>query len=368
MRIGIDLTWLADNFTGIERYAANMAIHMIALDHENDYVLFFKDEPFQWFADYSDQGLADVVVVPRGRFGKAFFSQFVLPGVMKKESLDLALFMSFPCPFFYGGASVSTIHDLTPYDCPDTMTGKSRLFWKVLDRKAVSGNRTVITVSEFSKGRICDYYGKKPEQVIVSYSGIDDSLFNDESGKGREAEVRAKYGLPERYVLSLSTIEPRKRLDLLVESWAELRARGGYDLDLVLAGRRGWKVDELLASLDEDTLTHVHFTGFVDDRDLPVLYRMSDMFVFPSRYEGFGLPPVEAHDSGAKVLCSDIPCLKEVCGDKAAYFKSGSKEDLVAALLDTKLFEGVSAEPLVYSWEDAACRVLRGLLLIGGDK
>ncbi len=368
MKIGIDLTWLADNFTGIERYAANMAKRMVALDRVNDYVLFFKDEPFEWFANYAESGLAEVVVTPRGRGGKAVFSQLALPGVMSKAKLDLALFMSFPCPLLYGGASVSAIHDLTPYDCPDTMTGKSRLFWKAVDRKAVAGDRRVITVSEFSKGRICEHYGKSPDQVTVSYSGIDGELFNPETGRGREREVREKYGLPERYILSLSTIEPRKRLDLLVGAWAELRARGGYEADLVLAGRKGWKVDELLASLDEDALAHVHFTGFVDDADLPVLYRMSEMFVFPSRYEGFGLPPVEAHDSGANVLCSDIPCLKEVCGDKAAYFESGSKESLAAALANPGLFDAVSKERLVYDWDDAAGRVLSGLALTGGDR
>lgn len=358
MRIAIDLTSLADNFSGIERYAANMAMSIVEQDDVDKFVLLFKESVFPWFETFGDRANVDLCIVPRGEGGKVVFSQFTLPQELKRLKPDIALFMAFPCPLLYCGKSISAVHDLTCFDCPDTMTRKSRLYWVVETNSVARGRRKVLTVSQFSKGRIIERYGKDPDDVIVAYDGVDRSVFNTEFGEGTEHDVCLRYGLPKRFLLSLSTIEPRKRLDLLVAAWSELWDEGAIDRDLVLAGRKGWKVDELLAGVSEDARAHVHFTGFVKEEDLPVLYRMSDLFVFPSRYEGFGLPPVEAHDSGGRSLCSDIPCLKEICGDKAAYFRSGDKDDLKRALTDPYLFDGVSTEPLDYSWDVEAWKVL----------
>lgn len=359
MRVAIDLTALADNFSGIERYAACMARSILEQDDADELVLVFKDAVHPWFKGYTGRRGVELHIVPRGRGGKAVFSQVALPRELRRIAPDVALFMAFPCPLAYGGKSVSTVHDLSCHDCPDTMTVKSRLLWRMLDGHAAAGHRHVITISEFSKGRICEYYRKGSTEVSVAYCGIDRDLFDGGTGLGREAGVRERYGLPRRFVLSLSTIEPRKRLDLLVDAWGELFDEGATNHDLVLAGRKGWKMDELLADLSDGARAHVHFTGFVEDADLPVLYRMGEPFVFPSRYEGFGLPPVEAYDSGAQVLCSDIPCLKEICGDKVAYFRSGDKDDLKRKLADPHLFDRVSGEPLEYSWDSEARKVLR---------
>lgn len=359
MKVVIDLTSLADNLSGIERYAASMAQSILRQDTSDEFVLLFKESVFPWFERFREQSNVKMRVIPRGRSGKAVFSQVTLPRQLDRLKPDLALFMAFPCPVAYRGASVSTVHDLSCHDCPDTMTIKSRLLWYTLDGQAVAGDRQVITISEFSKDRIVEHYGKDSSQVIVAFCGIDCNLFNTDVGVGGETRVRERYNLPEKFVLSLSTIEPRKRLDLLVSAWAELWDKGYMDRDLVLAGRKGWKVDELLAGMSDGMRTHVHFTGFVENSDLPILYRMADTFVFPSRYEGFGLPPVEAHNSGAHVLCSDIPCLQEICQDKVAYFKSGNMEDLKRALIDSHLFDGVSTEPLEYSWDVEAEKIMR---------
>lgn len=361
MRVAIDLTALADNFSGIERYAACMARSILEQDDADELVLLFKDAVHPWFKEYTGRRGVELRIVPRGRGGKAVFSQVVLPRELRRIAPDVALFMAFPCPLAYGGKSVSTVHDLSCYDCPDTMTSKSRVLWSFLDGHAMTGHRYVITISEFSKGRIVEHYGKDPDEVIVAYCGIDRGLFNQATGVGSETEVREHYRLPQRFVLSLSTIEPRKRLDLLVAAWSELWDEGAIDRDLVLAGRKGWNVDELLSGISEGAREHIWFTGFVDDVDLPVLYRMGEPFVFPSRYEGFGLPPVEAHNSGAPVLCSDISCLKEICGDCAAFFRSGDKDDLKRALMDKRIFDNVSREPLEYSWDVEARKVLRVL-------
>jgi glycosyltransferase involved in cell wall biosynthesis len=361
MRVAIDLTSLADNFSGIERYAANMARSILKQDVHDEFVLLFKDSVSPWFKDFTKRLNIELRVMPRGQSGKAVFSQILLPHELNRLKPDIALFMAFPCPVAYYGTAISTVHDLTCFDCPDTMAAKSRLLWRVLDNQVVEGDQRVITISKFSRTRICKHYGKNSDQIVVAYCGIDRNLFNKEVGAGCETEVKQRYSLPERFVLSLSTIEPRKRLDLLVDAWAELWDEGCIDYDLVLAGRKGWKVDELLIDVSDNARNHICFTGFVKDADLPVLYRMANMFIFPSRYEGFGLPPVEAHNSGAHVLCSDILCHREICGNKVAYFKSGDKDDLKRALTDPNLFNEVSKEPLKYSWDTEAQKIMRTL-------
>lgn len=358
MRIAIDLTSLADNFSGIERYAANMARSIVIQDDADEFELLFKGKVFPWFEEFVDLANVNLCIIPRGKGGKAVFSQVTLPRVLKRLKPDLALFMAFPCPLLYGSKSISAVHDLTCFDCPDTMTDKSRIYWATEINHVVRGSRKVLTVSQFSKEQIIERYGKNPNDIIVAYDGVDRLMFNTEFGKGAEGDVRSRYCLPRRFVLSLSTIEPRKRLDLLVAAWSELWDGGAIDRDLVLAGRKGWKVDELLSDVSDKAREHIHFTGFVADEDLPVLYRLGEPFVFPSRYEGFGLPPVEAHNSGARVLCSDISCLREICGNRVAYFRSGDKDDLKRALTDPKLFDGVSRDSLEYSWDVEARKVL----------
>ena len=358
MKIAVDLTSLADNFSGIERYAANMARSILRNGPKDKFVLVFKDFVFPWFEEFRGREEVEICVIPSARWGKAAFSQIRLPWALRHIEPDLVLFLAFPCPLLYRAASLSVVHDISCHDCPDTMTLKSRLMWRMLDGLAVADNRQVITVSEFSKARITEYYRKDPTQVTVAYCGIDHGLFNKHVGVGCEVEVSRRYNLPRHFFLSLSTIEPRKRLDLLVAAWAELWREGAIDQDLVLAGREGWKVGSLLSSVDLGVRAHIHFIGFVQDADLAVLYRMADAFVFPSRYEGFGLPPVEAQASGAHVLCSDIPSLQEICQDRAAYFRSGDKADLKRALTDPHLFDQVNNELLGYSWDAGATTIM----------
>lgn len=357
MRVAIDLTALADHLSGIERYAGNVARQLVLLDADDDFVLLFKGAVHPSLAALGERDNVEVRVVTRAHGGKAVFSQLALPRELRRLHPDVALFLAFPCPVLYRGTAVSAIHDLCCYDCPDTMTWHSRVLWRVLDGCAARRGGRLVTVSEFSRGRIVGRYGMEAARVTVVPCGVDRGRFDPGFGAGREAEVRERYGLPGRFVLSLSTIEPRKRLDLLVAAWSELWDAGATDRDLVLAGRCGWKVDRLLDGISPAAREHVRLTGFVADDDLPVLYRMGDPFVFPSRYEGFGLPPVEAHDSGARVLCSDIPSLREVCGDRVAYFRSGDKDDLKRALVDAGRFDGMSGEPLDYSWEASARRL-----------
>lgn len=356
MKIVIDLTSLADNFSGIERHAAELAKALVCIDGENEYVLVFKEVVHPYF-----EGVIDAhrnlrtVVLPRGPKGKLFFSQFTLPRELNRLKADLALFLAFPAPLLYFGRSFSTIHDLCWHDAPETMVYKSRIYWKVLEKINSRRNEKILTISQFSKRRIIDVLNIPSDKIVVTYCGVDDGLFNREKALSiSRSSLKEKYNLPERYVLTLSTIEPRKNIGLLIDAWVKACMEDSYTSDLVLAGRKGWKQESLVDHVPYDLKRRIHFTGFVDDEDLPALYANSDFFVFPSVYEGFGLPPVEAAYSGARVLCSDIPCLKEICGGGVFYFENGNCEALRHAL--TADYGDMESLPNIsrYSWLESA--------------
>ena len=361
MKVAIDLTSLADNFSGIERHAAELSRALLSVDDKNQYTLVFKDAMHPFFEGISDvHPNVDVVALPRGTKGKLYFSQFTLARELKKLHVDLVLFLAFPAPLLYTGRAISTFHDLCWHDVPETMLLKSRLYWKVLEKVNARRNEKILTISQFSKSRIVEVLNVPADKVLVTYCGIDDKLFNRENAAAVPfSTLKDKYGLPDKYVLTLSTIEPRKNIGLLIDAWAKACLEGGYEPDLVLAGRKGWKQEALVGRVPQDLRNRVHFTGFIDDKDLPALYANSELFVFPSIYEGFGLPPVEAAYSGARVLCSDIPCLKEICGDGVSFFNSGDTADLQNRLTLQFYDADVCSWHKSYRWEESARIVAR---------
>lgn len=359
MRIAVDLTSLADNFSGIERYAANIAKHILDIDESNVYILVFKDDVHHMFEKYLTRKNVEYVIGRSNGRGKLVFSQLILPRLLKRAEPDLTLFLAFPAPLFYTLHSISTIHDLSCVDCPDTMTLKSVILWRTLDYKASKSPLGVLSISNFSQSRIVSHYGINSDKVPVIYCGIDSDLFvRDIGSEAKKKTIVEKYGLPDSFILSLSTIEPRKNLPFLIKAWCRLRSEKLIEYDLVLAGRRGWKMDAILQDVSPDLVESIHFTGFVDDEDLPVLYGMSSLFVFPSIYEGFGLPPLEAVCSGANVLCSDIPCLTEVCGDAVSYYESGSEDSLCGKIVECIGGRCCKTLEKRYEWKTEAKKLL----------
>lgn len=265
--------------------------------------------------------------------------------------------MAFPAPFvFIRHGVVSAIHDIGCWDCPDTMTTKSKYFSRILFRKAALTDYKILTVSEFSKKRIMQKLKVKSSRIAVVYSCIG-SLFTSSSLQADSEIIRKKYNLPERYILCLSTLEPRKNMRLLIDACCSLWKAGRLDSDLVLAGRKGWKISDLLDNLDRDCSRRIHLTGFVDDNDLPFIYKKAEVFVFPSIYEGFGLPPLEAIGCGIPVISSDAASMPEVLGDAAFYFENNNQTALEQCLMEFysgKKEKTAGILPRDYDWKLSA--------------
>lgn len=172
----------------------------------------------------------------------------------------------------------------------------------------------------------------KPERVAVIYDGVSECFTKFAYEQAVDMQVRERLKLPEHYILCLSTLEPRKNMRLLIEAYAKMRYNKTVNHELVLVGRKGWMVDTLQDGIPDDVKQHIHLTGFVGDDELPYVYHDADVFVFPSIYEGFGIPPVEALTCGTPVLSSDAASMPEVLGGAAEYFRSGDMQDLMEKL------------------------------------
>lgn len=327
MKVLIDLTSLADNFSGIERFALNITKELISNQSRGDieYIFVFKNEVHKEFA--TEQNNVKKIII-RGK-NKLIFNQLKLPLKLATIKADYYFFPAFPAPFFFFNKNaISAIHDMGCWDCPSKNKKYMTLYFKIMYRKSALGHKRVVTVSQFSKERIIKILKKNPDEIAVVYDGLSDCFVNFIYEKEQEIKAKEAYGIPENYILCLSTLEPRKNMRLLVDAFSDLIKEKKIDTDLVLAGRKGWLVDDLLSNLDEEIVKRIHFTGFVDDDLLPYVYRNAQAFVFPSVYEGFGVPPIEAMSMGIPVISSDAASLPEVLGNSAFYFENQNIEEL----------------------------------------
>lgn len=341
MRIVIDLTSLADNFSGIERYAMNIAKVLVDGDkaRKDTYILLFKRKIHPEFQKYVKCSNVEIRIYKGSN--KLVFQQILLPFHLYGIRADVYLFLAFQSPVLFRRKGIyNTIHDLTCWDCPVTMKKKMEWYFKVSIRNALWVSRGIITISKFTGNRIIEKFHYDKRKITIAYCGISD-VFMDyvktqsleyEITRNRQLDVRHKYHLPEQYLLCLATLEPRKNLPMLVEAYVELLEEGNVKVPLVLAGRKGWNMDEFLGRIEEEYRRSIIVTGFIDDKDLPYVYHMADCFIFPSVYEGFGMPPLEAMAVGTIVISSDAASLPEVLGKAASYFHPWDKEELKARI------------------------------------
>lgn len=363
MKILIDLTALADNFSGIERYAACLSREMI-MSSTDTFILLFKNEIHEMFQVFAHNANVKMVVLPG--CNKLIFNQIKLPLEMRKYRADRYLFMAFPVPIlFFRKNIVSTIHDICCWDCPETMNGMSKWYFRISHRFAVKKCKKIITISHFSQKRIEEKLHVPKDRICLIYCGVDNDFENYVRDDNEQKLVQEKYKLPEEYLLSLSTLEPRKNLELLVNAYRKLILDETYDIPLVLAGRRGWKMDQFFEKIEPRVKEKIIFTGFIEEKDLPAVYAGAKLFVFPSKYEGFGMPPLEALACGTNVLSSNSTSLIEVLGDAAKYFENNNEKDLIDKLKETVNSEqdvnAMKNQVKKFSWKREAIKLLMAL-------
>lgn len=370
--IAIDIRLLGKRRTGDEAVFFNLTKELLALDKERHQYLLMTDE-------HEPEKLAII----QGRlqcigqnnvkfvslFGKNRFiwNLFSVPMFLMKHTVDI-YHTQYILPLYVPTRTkvVLHIHDVSFRVYKNLIGRMDRFFLSLFIPHALSRANRIVTPSLFTKNEIHAYFGTALEKIAVIPNAVGSDFFTTDHGD--PALVREKYRLPERYVLSVGTLQPRKNIPLLIRAFAELRSRMS-DIHLVIVGNRKGHhfdigIDQALRELHIEPF--VHFPGFIEERDLPVVFRGALVFVFPSLYEGFGIPLLEAMSQRVPVVSSDIPCLREVAGDGALYFDPSSiaicQEKLYTLLTDKEQRERVllyGEERLhLYSWEKSALSLL----------
>lgn len=276
---------------------------------------------------------------------------------------EITHFFNYIVPPFVHGKTVVTVHDMVYRAFPETVRGRTK---HMLDLGLVKSMRRadrIVTDSEFSKSEIIKYYPEFAEKIRVVPCGVDMQKFHPETDPAKIVQVREKYGLSGQYFLYLGTLEPRKNLERLIDAYAAFAKKHEAPAKLVLAGGKGWLYDGIFAKVQKLGLEQqVIFTQYIDSEDMCALMSGALAFTFPSIYEGFGMPPLEAMACGTPVLVSDAASLPEVTGNSAVIVKADSTESIADGLerlyTDENLRGRLSAEGLEraksFSWERSA--------------
>jgi glycosyltransferase involved in cell wall biosynthesis len=264
---------------------------------------------------------------------------------------------------------VATIHDLSFEHLPETFKRRSRAQLRFTVRRTALGAAKIITLSEYSRRDICTTYGISTERVAVT-PGAAPPHFLPVASETELKRIRQRYGIGSDYILSLSSIQPRKNLVRLIEAYTCLRnARAQSKLPtLVIAGKRGWLDSDVFRAAEQSGLgADVLFIGYVAEPDLPALFSAATSFVYPSYFEGFGLPVLEAMQCGTPVIAGNRTSIPEIAGEAALLFDPFDSRALTEALArvidDRELRATLKRRGLEragqFSWQDTARRTLQ---------
>ncbi len=362
MRITIDYTSAVRQRAGVGRYTRNLVSALAQLDRENTYTLFCAgDAPahHDWPPNFSVR----TTPVPE-RFLTAGWHKLRLPLPAERIAGAADIFHSpdFTLPPLSSAAGVVTVHDLSFLKAPECADPGLRAYLTERVPASVARAARVLADSENTRRDILELLAVPEDKVAVVYAGVE-PRFRPVRDPARLAAVRERYHLPEFFVLFVGTIEPRKNLARLISAYAEMRRQTGLPHALVLSGSKGWLYEDIFTQVTSEGLTEdVLFPGFVADEDLPALYTLADLFAFPSLYEGFGLPPLEAMACGTPVVASNNSSLPEVLGTAALYAEAEDVTGLADAMarilgdatLRARLADLGRAQAARFTWDDAA--------------
>jgi glycosyltransferase involved in cell wall biosynthesis len=333
MRIGIDTAVTPGPHTGVGRQLFGLLSALPQADPESEYWLY-TDHRRPLPVEAPNFRPYFVPVGAQSRLRNHLFTALALPLLAARHGLDV-LHIPNTMPLVYRRRpTVVTIFDLTEFALPQRVYGAGRHgYRRLVNRLAAHTADVVITTSANTKRDIVHYLGMAPGKVRVIYPGVDHDRFRPRViGPARRAELAQRYGLPDRYLLHTGKIQPRKNLARVVRAFHQVR-HAHPDVHLVLAGPRGWMDRDVGLAIEELGLAEaIHFTGLVTEEDLPELYNVAEMLVFPSLYEGFGFPLVEAMACGTPVVTAATSSLGEIAADAALTVDPTSVEEIAAAI------------------------------------
>jgi len=318
MRIGIDARFYSTKFTGIGRYNAELIKHLALLDTENEYVIFLNNPEFENFQPPNERFKKVLAVAKHYSFSE----QIGFRKKLMKENLDFVHFTHFNAPIRFKLPFVVTIHDLTLSFFPGKKMGDMmhKTGYKIVINNVVKRSKHIIAVSHNTKKDLMQYGEVADEKISVIHNGIGGEFKVLDNEKLFHA-VAKKYWINKDFILYTGVWREHKNLVGLIKAFAELKKDEHFDGKLVITGREDKNYPEIKQTVHDLGLDdHVIFTGLVSEEELIALYNMAKVYVMPSFYEGFGLPVLEAMNTGTPVVSANTASLPEVVGEAGVLF------------------------------------------------
>ncbi len=374
-RIGIDARFYGPIGKGLGRYTQEIVDNVIALDKESEYVIFLSKENFE---EFKPSGKVKKVLTPLRWY--TFAEQILMPFYIWRERLNLVHFTHFNVSIFCSVKFVVTIHDLILTKYP-TKRSPRQLYWlkslgyRMVIWLAVWRAKKILTASQYSKNDLIGRFKIKPEKILVVNYGAANLTRSHDSQFVKKLDNRKtllSYNIVGNFILYVGNAYPHKNLETLVAVFSEFYKKYP-DFRLVLVGCEDYfyrylkqKAKEMDLWREKDMASPVIFAGYVPDAELEVLYRQAFFYIFPSLYEGFGLPPLEAMTKGCPVVSSDKSCLPEILGNAALYFNPEDKNDMLVKMekitgdknLREDLIKKGYEQSKKYNWRECAEQTL----------
>jgi len=356
---------------GVSRYIFNLLTYLPQVNTGLSYLAFLGDARVR-FPGWKQR----VSRWPtRNPVSRIVWEQAAQPWAAWREKLDLLHAPVYVGPVVSPCPVVVTVHDLSFFMHPDLFRPWNRVYLQTFTRRTVGRAVAIIADSESTRNDLVETLGIAKDKVTVIHPGVGDEMRPIDDHQVQA--FRRHHGLSERMILFLGTLEPRKNLPVLLEAYAIMRAEPGFDHRLVIAGGKGWHYEGIYAQVERLRLRgQVIFPGYVPQTELALWYNAADLFVYPSLYEGFGMPPLEAMACGIPVVVSNVSSLPEVVGDAGLAVDPHDAQGLAAAMLEVlrdrqlhqTLREAGLARARRYPWKATAVKTARLYHQVLGDE
>jgi glycosyltransferase involved in cell wall biosynthesis len=334
MNIAIDATIIREEITGTGFYITNLINGLIKIDNFNNYSIFGDEEYLKRHIKIDKLNFKIIHKRFKSRVIRVLWEYFIFPFELKKLKIDILHSPNYITPLLkFGFKIILTIHDLTFLLFPEKYPVIKRLLFSKMLPVFIKISDKIIAVSENTKKDILKFFDIPENKISVTYESYPD-YYNHYINGAEAKDLLKKYGIKDRFILFVGMIEPRKNILSLLKAFVELDKE--LDLDLVVVGKRGWyykEIEKYIVDIEKLRLRNsIIFTGYVPEKELKYFYKLALIFVYPSLYEGFGLPPLQAMACGTPVITSDISSLPEVVGDAAVKINPDNLDDLVRSI------------------------------------
>lgn len=329
-KISLDLTPLTSkNWGGIEWYIYNLT-KILCKNNKNEYV--------GEICNFHRKNLSKIKTFNLTLKEKNFFpsrifiklQRFISYNFLMNTKSNIYCFFNFYTPPKIKGKVIVTIHDVVFAECPETCENPKPLSEY---EDSIKKSDIILTVSESSKKGILKYFNADSNKIRIVSPGIYLEDYNKIYSKEQYNIVMEKYELPDKFILYLGTIEPRKNIDRLILAFEKYKTINNNNLKLIIAGKKGWKYEKIFETYQNSKYKEdIRFIDYINEEDKILLYKLAKLFIFPSLYEGFGMPVLEAMAAGTPVITSNVSSLPEVAGKGAILVNPYSVEEIAEGI------------------------------------